>query len=413
MRKKIVVTLGTIPLLLIILAFILNPILNELNERKPQLSAYSNDWNGLSKLRNNIEKKYDTSCIISSPLILNETKNAERSLLLVIGVEKKYDDSEVRAIIDFVGKGGKVIIADDFGFANTISKVYGIEFYDKRLYDINYEGNTSFVKISANMSFGNYSLLLDRPTALKKYKGNETKKLTYTVSPKNQTNALSDKQSWIDENDDGAIDYTERLTEPVPIIIHVEKLEEPYGSIVFIADSSIFINEMWEKGDNAEFAKDLINHLLPKGGKIIFDESRHTQKDIVSNLYKTTFELLVFSSRNILVKIFLFTGMMLVIDIVTVLIKEPIEFEHEFDPTYKKEVTLPIKKVNAEEVKKIFLNKLRLWYAMPEEEFNALGIQNLNRIIGDAMLIDFVNNPKAYRKEKLEKIVEKISRWGT
>lgn len=415
MKKKILTIIAIIPILLIILAFILNPISNELNQRKPQLSAYSDDWNGLSSLRKSIERKYDTSAIISSPLILNDTDDPENTLLLIIGVEKKFDNSEVLAIIDFVSKGGKVIIADDFGYANSISKEYKIEFYQKRLYDINYEENTSYVNIQIHEPFGDsnktYDLTFDRPTALKAYQSNETSKITYQVTPRDIINNLTDKQNWIDENDDGAIDYTERISDYIPIKI-VVKDEKPVGKIVFIADSSIFINDMWKKSDNSDFALDLIDYLLPNGGKVIFDESRHTQNDFVSNLYQTVFELFVFSSRNIFVKIFLFAGTILVIGIVTILAKDAKELEHEFDPTYKKEVTLPTIKIDTERIKKIFLNKLRMWYAMSDEEFNKLSPNNLNRMIGDQQLIDFVYNPGAYKKDRLGLIVEKISRWG-
>lgn len=414
MKKKIVSIIVFI-FILIILFFTYNPITNELNDREPQLSAYSDDWNGVSKFRKDVEKKkFETNCIISSPLILNDTKNPEKTLYIAIGIEKKYDNSEILALIDFVGKGGKILIADDFGYANSISKEYGIEFYGKRLYDINYEGNTSFIKIDANMSFGNFNLTFDRPTALKiePVETEEITKLTYSVSPKNQTNILSDKQSWIDENDDGAIDFTEKISEPLPLIKHVEKLEEPFGSIVFISDSSLFINDMWDKSDNAEFSLELVDFLLPNGGEVIFDESRHTQKDLTSNIYRTTFELFVFSSRNIFIKIILIFGTILLIGIVSVAIKEAKKLEHEFDPTYKKEVTLIIEKVKPERIRKIFLNKLRMWHAMPDDEFSKLDDNSINRMIGDQELIDFINKPNSYKKEKLVKIVEKISRWG-
>lgn len=412
MKKKIVTIIIIIPVLLIFFIFIFVPIYNELNERDPQLSAYSDDWNGLSTLKNRIDKDYETQCLISSPLILTDYKDPEKTLLLIIGVEKKYDESEVLAIIDFVNNGGKVIIADDFGYANSFANRCNIEFLGKRLYEINYEGNTSFVKTQANMSIVNYNktynLTLDRPTALVTYSGEDVEQLitgnTYDWHEMND-------QSWIDENDDGTIDYTERISEyGESTQISVIKYND--AGIVFIADPSIFINDMWDKSDNANFTLDLIDFLLPDGGKVIFDESRHTQRDLAGNLYKTIFELFVFSSRNIFVKIFFFAGMILVLGVVTIVVKEAKKLEHEFDPTYRKEVTLTIDKVKPDKVKKIFLNKLRMWYAMSDEKFKALDEHSLNKMIGDQQLIDFVKNPGAFKRDKLETIVDKISRWG-
>ena len=56
MKKKIVSIIVFI-FILIILFFTYNPITNELNDREPQLSAYSDEWNGVSKFRKDVEKK--------------------------------------------------------------------------------------------------------------------------------------------------------------------------------------------------------------------------------------------------------------------------------------------------------------------------------------------------------------------
>jgi len=144
--------------------------------RGPQLSAYSDEWNGLSDLRELVESKgYDVQSIVSNPSLLEKLREdreeLKNTLLFIAGVERRYTREEIDAILEFVVEGGKLILADDFGYAYRISGRLGVGFLPGRLYDLpsfRSQGSLSLIETSARSPSGDesFSLLLNEPSAL-------------------------------------------------------------------------------------------------------------------------------------------------------------------------------------------------------------------------------------------------------
>ena len=136
------------------------------DEKTSQLSAYSDRWNDISKFRKHLlsledkdnNKLYESSSILSSATMLNSiTNDHENYLYIAIGIEKEFSADEVKAIKNFVWDGGTVIIADDYGYGNSITyadvdleDTFNIEFVGKPLYDevIASNRNPRFIKIN-------------------------------------------------------------------------------------------------------------------------------------------------------------------------------------------------------------------------------------------------------------------------
>ena len=124
-----------------------------------QLSAYDNDWDDLSAFRQDInDMGIKTKSLVSSPLLLEELEDPRNVTFVIAGVERDtislpqfsgesvvtfasedgYSPSEVDAIVDFVIKGGTVIVFEDYGYANTIAEKFGVKFKRAQLYDTVY-----------------------------------------------------------------------------------------------------------------------------------------------------------------------------------------------------------------------------------------------------------------------------------
>jgi hypothetical protein len=89
-------------------------------------SIYNTNWDGLSEFKNLIEENEENpnvKTLIGSTNALNRlnsTIGAEAGSLVIMGPKVNYDPSEAIAILLYFIKGGRLVIADDFGTANDI-----------------------------------------------------------------------------------------------------------------------------------------------------------------------------------------------------------------------------------------------------------------------------------------------------
>ena len=59
------------------------------------------------------------------------------------------------------------------------------------------------------------------------------------------------------------------------------------GTAVFVSDSSLPINMMWNEDRNSDFLLSLIESMIGSEGDILFDESRHTQESFGASLFQS------------------------------------------------------------------------------------------------------------------------------
>jgi hypothetical protein len=251
--KKIIITI----LILITLALLLIPSYNT-----EQLSSYDAKWADISILREELRaRNYNTTrCIVSTPILL-QNLNPSNTLFIATGVEKPYTEEEAQNIYEFVEKGGRAIIADDTSNIRNLAEKFNLTFYELRIYYENFTISPEFVNAYAVINNREYNLVFNIPTGFERYENNA--EIICKAS-----------ESYIDRNNNGNIDLDDELIYDIPLII---KVKLGNGAAVFIADSSLFINQMIVKGDNLAFVLDLVNSLLApsKNAIVIFDESRH------------------------------------------------------------------------------------------------------------------------------------------
>ncbi len=307
-----------------------------------------------------------------------------------IGVEKPYTVEDADALWTFLRNGGNIILADDFGYGNTfwdsnLNEGYGrAEFQKKQLFDPNYIKNTTFVTVHARLpdaNLGWYNLLLNAPTALEKSYG-------YTDII---TLAQSSKDSWLDKNKNRVRDPPETKS-AYPIIMYFQ-LSKYSGKVIIMSDPGIFINENWDRLDNSEYILDLIHYLLPTGGDVIFDESRHITEDTFENGRRMVYSSTVFMTSSAV------SILLVVIMIVTftlwlgVKIKPQNQWRNEnlLDNKFFNVLMNPyISRFDHWQIYYAFLERVRQSYGFTSEDFNALDRDTLYNLIQDEVLWDFI-----------------------
>jgi hypothetical protein len=232
----------------------------------PQLSAYDTDWNDLSDLHRAFrENGFNTSCVASTPLSLRKLDSPSSTALFIIGVERDYTSEEVKVIMDFVERhGGTVIVADDFGFGNTLAYEVGLRFskLPVRAFGPGVGGKLIPVQAKSPGLYSTYNILLNDASY---FEVSETENIVVLGN--------SPATCWIDLDRDVEKDPDEVIAS-VPVVVRVRR---GFGSMVFISDPSMFINGMIHERSNLEFALALVRPLRNTPDRtVVFDESRHT-----------------------------------------------------------------------------------------------------------------------------------------
>lgn len=390
-RKDNRVFIPVIIIILILLIYSLSSILITA-PNKPHLSIYSDTWGDLSSCRNAVKNKnYSVSSIISTPTVLTkfDEKKYENMLYLAIGVERPYSKDDANGLWGFLQKGGNIVIADDFGYGNSFwdsdySASSGkAEFKKHQLFDPNYIKNTTFVTIFATLPGPGkwYNLLLNEPTALER---------SYGTSDITTLGASSD-ESWLDENNNNVRDPREPRGS-YPIIMYIS-LAANAGKLFVISDPGLFINENWNKLDNSEYVLDLVQYLLPEGGQVIFDESRHISDNTFENTRRTIYSGLVFMTSTPVAIIVIITIIVIFTVIIGVKIKpqKPWKNVSLLGNRYFNVLKYPyITPNDFWQIYNVFLEKVRLSYDFSPLEFKDLDEGTLYKLIGDDHLWNFI-----------------------
>ena len=424
MNRRSIWTLGIILFILLMSNFLFPALYSStgglFTDRKSQLSIYSDEWDGLSTFRRELDDKgYKISTIISNPLILEEVDQPSASLYICIGAEKGYDPIQRDALLRFVNNGGKVLIADDYGDATSFSENLGVSFTGHRIWSPDYDNNLSFIRIKAPANGNEHTILLNEPTTLKLLGKSHALFNSPTVIYKTEPG------SYEDSNDNGRIDSIGDLDTygELPVGVKVNT-KENNDAFIFIGDSSFCINGMWEREQNALFAIDLVEELLGSSGHVIFDESRHIQPTPLVNS--------VFSLENIYIYVILqsdqllgtviFLNFLIVFGLVYLLTKPPHTFRHRFDLTYWDSYVEQAPDRLAD-VRSILMKRMKAHYNLyfpdstdtyayessTKTQYNLTKKADLLILVEDNELVDFLLHPYRFNvADRLNSVVLKI-----
>ena len=273
---------------------VLFPLLQILVERDPQLSAYDDDWNDVSEFRTSLEnadnKSYNVSAVLSNPAVLDELEAPASTVFVIVGSESPYTKLELEIIVRYMEAGGNLLVFGDFDYSNTIAELFAIEFVKHKLWDRNYKDNVSFIESTGRVNDQYYNVLFNDPVAIKDLGAQYLNLWDSNFEWTKNVFMTTSSNSWIDLDDNEIITTDDETAPPSGFALGVEcslrSKGVSLGSAVFIGDSSLPINLMWNEYRNSELVMALIESMIVSEGTILFDESRHTQDSFGASLFQ-------------------------------------------------------------------------------------------------------------------------------
>ncbi|HZA22098.1 MAG TPA: DUF4350 domain-containing protein [Dehalococcoidia bacterium] len=212
-------------------------------------------WNGLK----DFEEEFHATSLETLDAL---PQNAEGSVLLVIPYLEPTE-ADVAQLRVYLERGGVLILADDYGYGNTVLEGLGVSarFSGALLLDSLFNYRTAYFPLATNLEPSPLttevsSLALNYASAL------EGEGLSVV--------ARSSPFSYLDLNNDGERNTSEPVG-PFPVVgqIMVGK-----GHLILLADPSIFINTMLAAEDNRQFVQNLLGSVGPDPH--IFIDQVHT-----------------------------------------------------------------------------------------------------------------------------------------
>ncbi len=426
-RQGIVLLVAVI----LVTATLVYPLLLNWGGREPQLSAYGTHWNDLSSMRLELEgnSNYEISSILSSVVVLEDVEDPSTTLLLIIGNEKGYSDLELEVIANFVKEGGSLLVAGDFDRSDQLARLFTFGYAGYTLWDQEYQGNTSLIKVTTEINNTAYELLYNEPTAL--LAGQEIPPGTWKGDESIQPHpplAKSSRHSWLDSDENGFVspdDDDNGGKGQFALITYatINVQGQMRGQAYFFADASWLTENMWERSDNKAYFLHLVSTILPQGGTIIFDESIHTQGDFPASFYQTVLSFyFTLSGDTILIKFLkVITFILIAFAVIYAFLqaREPSVWLHRF--RVDRYTRHPHHYVQVgPRLREVFINHLRLKLNLmdlppasrQEEQLHYLqDALRRYRIALDSQLNQLLFEPASLTPDQEQVVAQKVLRW--
>ena len=350
-------------------------------------------------------------------------------MLVIAGIESPYTELELEILVRFMERGGSILVLGDYDYSNTIAQLFAIEFVQHQLWDQNYRDNVSFIETTAHIDSKSYSVLLNEPVAIKDLNSQSLNLWSSNIEWTKNVFMATSKNSWIDSDDDGAITPDDEAAPLSGFQLGVEcglrSEGEALGSAVFISDSSLGINHMWNENQNSFFLIDLVESIIGTEGEVLFDESRHTQESFGASLFQAALGFYFLLSGDTLVLQIIRLNVLVAVIILTMAMSlrqpEPRRLFHIFD--IRKPRPFRSYGHNLDNgilvLQEVFLERLRLRYQIYEfddksrkERISMLpDLLNRYNIPLDDDFKVLVGAPKQIRPKDLKNIAQKLSAW--
>jgi hypothetical protein len=295
-----------------------------------------------------------------------------------------------------------------------------------------------------------YDVLLNSPSAFDKNAGELKAKNRYALG-------RSTQDSYLDTNDDGnltvgfeggGIESDEQG--PFTMVVKVcerrdcdEQPGDPMGRAIFVTDGSILINAIYDHetansggygdfdgkvvpvNDNRRWILDIVaesllmhtgddNGTSAAGKQVIFDESRHQQPSAMGDTYNLVYYILVYFTNDWMAMLFLFLALFVAFEAVIIKKVDPEPWRHVFSIIYYGfgDARRYGYYGRANKVKQVLLSRVRNLNSLTRDEFDALPARELQRMIGDPVLVKFVFEDRKYSLEQLVAVVKRVKMWG-
>ena len=147
---------------------------------------------------------------------------------------------------------------------------------------------------------------------------------------------------------------------------------------------------------------------------MIFDESRHQQSNIGGYTYNLLYYLLIYFTNDWMAMLLLFLGLFIALEAVLIRKEDPDDWRHVFRIIYYGfgDARRYEYYQRPEKIRQVLLTRVRNVNAMSREEFDALPAAELQKMVDDNVLTDFIFNDRRYKTDELVGIVKRIKEWG-
>jgi len=199
---------------------------------------------------------------------LSEVAQPEKTLLLILGPERRYGEGEAEAVLAFLEAGGRVVLADEGGYGTDIARAAGFAFVGQTVLDTrNHAGDPKLPTATITLDRG-YRVIFNAPTALTTLSNVGDHEILAQTSPPQYPQG-----SYLDRNGDERIDIND-APGPFPLVV---RTTYGAGTLVLIADTGLFMDAQVRllEHENDDFLAALVASLIPTDGVIIVDEARH------------------------------------------------------------------------------------------------------------------------------------------
>ncbi len=296
----------------------------------------------------------------------------------------------------------------------------------------------------------NYNVLLNTPSAFDKDSAEDNSDNAYAWGSSSQ-------DSYLDTNDDGQGDVGFEgggieSDEAGPFTMAIKVCEKrdceeepgtPMGRAIFVSDGSTLMNAIydWENtntemygalngnimpdNDNRRWVLDIVAEALlmhttdengtsAAGKQVIFDESRHQQSNALSDTYSLIYYILVYFTNDWMAMLFLFLALFVAFEAVIIKKVDPEPWRHVFSIIYYGfgDARRYGYYQRPNKVKQVLLSRVRNLNSLTRDEFDALPARELQKMIGDPVLIKFVFEDRNYSLEQLVAVVKRVKMWG-
>ena len=175
--------------------------------------------------------------------------------------------------------------------------------------------------------------------------------------------------------------------------------------------------------DNRKWALDIIAEALLLGNTstdvgdeaiIIFDESRHQQETPMGDTYNLLYYILVYFTNDWMAMLILFLTLFIVLEAVLIRKDDPEDWRHVFRIIYYGfgDARRYEYYQRPQKVRQVLLTRVRNLNTMSREEFDALPAAELQRIVDDPVLVQFIFEDRRYKPDELVGIIKRIKEWG-
>jgi hypothetical protein len=368
------------------------------------LSTSVEGWTGASEFADELNRMdYDVKPLLTTSSLLQEEDEPERTLFISLGPEREYTLSEVHTIKKFVDRGGRVLLADDSGNSNELASRFDVNFVQGQLYDQNFVSNPDLVKFKVSVPFFDGFILMNKPASL-----------TFSTG---QALIASTSSAWVDRNGNGINDNVTTNQGEAQGVRYLAVISEPdfsesgSGTCLMISDPSLFMNGMINEEGNLDLAMAMVDHLLPLGGKVIFDDSVHSSVGRQGVMQKGMLGL-AFLTTDVNLKIVVGSIAVLAMFAVAYIYDPPGKPRHEtmLDRTGVAELVEPdLLESDLDELKKVVMERIRVHNGLSVRDFSSLSWEQLEEMVGNPEIIRFVRKGKF--KGGVEGLLLEVMEW--